>query len=127
MIHTAPKDSEEYHYNLRWRYQSSGELKTVLEAAKDRILEVYAIPFLQDMNRLKNLLKQRNDIVEAEWSQQINDHNDSVWRAKADAAFKSKDYTEVILCYGNIPLERQTKTDDSKLRFSEKQTGTSLD
>jgi hypothetical protein len=122
VMYTAPDDSEEHHYNLRWRYQSPSELESVLESVKDRILEVYTTPFLQDTDRLRKLLQQRNDIVEAEWTQEINEHNDSVWRTKAETAFRARDYENAIRHYEAIPTERRSRVDQAKLDFARGRT-----
>ncbi len=119
IMHTAPEGSEEHEYNLRWRYRSAEQLATVLRDVRDRILAVSAVPFLRDTNRLQALLKERHDVVEAEWKKQINNHNDSIHRQAAEAAFTSKDYEKAITCYGEISEERQSKIDKSKLRIAE--------
>ena len=119
-MHTAPEDSEEHEYNLRWRYRSSQDLKTALTAVRDRILAVYTLPFLEDTNRLQKLLQQRRDVVEAAWAEEIDEHNDSILRADGEKAFKAKDYEKAIQCYNNIPAERRSQTDESRLRIAGK-------
>ena len=118
VMHTAPDDSEEYDYNLRWRFRSSQELRAALTAVRDRILAVYALPFLQDTNHLQMLLEQRRDFVETTWANEIEEHNESILRREAEAAFKSKDYGKVIQCYSKIPSERHSRIDELKLRIA---------
>jgi len=118
VMHTAAQNSEEYDYNLRWRYQTREALNSALIAVRDRILNVYSLPYLQDTNRLRTLLEQRHNVVEAAWTTEIDEHNDSIFRTDAEVAFRHKDYEKVIQCYGNIPPERRTKIDDSKLEIA---------
>jgi len=118
IMHTAPEGSEEYEYNLLWLYNSSQQLTIVLKDVRDRILTVFTLPFLEDIGRLRALLKKRHDVVEAAWAKEIDEHNDSILRREAEAAFSSKNYEKVIECYRRIPEERQSKVDESRLRIA---------
>ncbi|MCA8990070.1 MAG: hypothetical protein KDA78_20655 [Planctomycetaceae bacterium] len=119
-MHTAPQNSEEYGYNLRWLYKNRDELRSALTSVRDRILAVHTLPFLQNMARLKALVIQRRDIIESEWIKELNEHNDSIYRAKAEVAFRNKHYEEVVQCYSKIPSERLTRIDQTKLNIARK-------
>lgn len=118
IMHTAPPSSEERAYNLRWTYRSRDELQSVLIAVRDRIIRVYALPFLQDTSRLQVLLEQRNESVEAAWTEEIDEHNDSIARANAEMAFRSRDFESAIRHYEMIAAERRSPIDQSKLSLA---------
>ncbi|MFN0195371.1 MAG: hypothetical protein ACKVT0_01390 [Planctomycetaceae bacterium] len=115
VMHTAPSDTEEHEYNLRWCFQSHHELEAALIAVRDRILTIYTVAYLQDSELLKRLLIYRRDVVEATWTNEINEHNDSIIRAEAEKAFFDKDYVRAIQKYYLIPHERRTQIDEKKL------------
>jgi hypothetical protein len=118
VMHTAPVDSEEHDYNLRWLYTSRDELEASLTSVRDRIVTVYAIPYLNDIGRLKALLTQRHDVIEAEWKEEIAAHNDSILRARAEQAFRAKDYELAFQCYSGILPQRRSKIDEAKRSFA---------
>jgi hypothetical protein len=76
-----------------------------------------------DTKRLTELLTERCRILDAEWKRQTDDHNDSVYRNKAETAFRSKEYAKAIEAYEKIPPERRTQIDDFKLRLARKYSG----
>lgn len=118
VMHTAPLSSEECEYNIRWRYENCDELRTALVFVRDRILAVHTLPFLQNPALLKSLLIRRRDILESEWVSELNDHNDSVFRARAENAFRSNAYAEAVQWYHKIPIERLTRIDQSKMQIA---------
>src|SRR5690606_19274042 len=109
VMHTAPVDSEEHDYNLRWRYTSREELKASLTSVRDRIVTVYAMPYLNDISRLNSLLQQRRDVIEAQWRDQIAAHNDAILRARAEQAFRVRDYETAFQCYSGILPQRRSR------------------
>ena len=118
VMYTTPEGSEEHGYNLRWRYSTSEQLEKALLDVRERILKVFVHPYFIETRRLKALLAQRHDVLEAAWAQEIDGHNDSIRRREAEAAFKAKEYERVIECYSQIPKERQSKVDESRLRIA---------
>ena len=117
--HTAPADSEEYGCN-GWCYRTRDEMKTAMTAVRDRILAVFALPFLEDTRRLQELLEHRYFVIETAWAERLAKHNDGIFRRRAEQEFKAKNYEKVIECYSNIPSERLSQVDELRLRIARK-------
>ena len=118
VMHTVPESKEERGYNLRWRYRNRRQLEEALRFVRDRIVNVYTIPYLADKERLLSLLAQRHDAIEMAWEDEVDEHNAAVFRTKAEGAFRAKDFASAVHYYEQIPARKLTKTDRAKVKYA---------
>lgn len=118
VMHTVPEGEEERSYNLRWKYQNRHQLEGTLKLVRSQIVEVYAKPYLFDRERLRALLEKRYQVIEAGWEEEIEAHNATVFREKANEAFKAKDYENAVRFYEQIPTAKLTDTDRARVKYA---------
>jgi hypothetical protein len=123
VMHTVPEGCEERSYNLLWKYRNRHQLEATLKSVRDQIIEIYAKPYFADSERLRSLLEERYEAIETEWADEIDTHNATVFRKKAEKAFRSKDYANAIRFYEQIPASRLTDTDRSKVKYARSHAG----
>jgi len=121
IMHTVPADSPLRRYNLEWRYSGPAEMRQVYTRVRDGIFTPYAIPVLLDHERLTRLVASRSQQLQKQWRDETTAHNDAVYRAKAQAVIATKDYEAFIDQMKNIPEERQTEIERTRVHYAMQQ------
>lgn len=87
---------------------------------RDEIFRPYVIPLLKEPSILGDLLTKRAAIIEAEWTEEIQAHNDSIHRRNALEAKQANDYRGYLAQMRLIPHERQSRTEQAWIEYAEK-------
>ena len=117
-MHTVPIGNELRNSNLQWRFRDAGEMPSVYERAREQIFKPFAVQYLADSERLRELVTRRCEEIEREWRADIAKHNESVYRSKADHAFRQADYANFLTYIGKIPEEKWAAADRKKIEFA---------
>lgn len=120
ILHTLPEDSPLKRYNVLWPYGSVEEMTSVFLRIRDEIFKQYAIPVLLNQTKLRALMNKMSKLNDQIAHDEITNHNDSVFRSKATAAYLSKNFSEYVENMEKISLDKLLKSDVAKLNFAKK-------
>ena len=67
---------------------------------------------------LASLLRRRADELQRQWDEEIKQHNDSIAREAAEAAFRARDYESVVRHLSKIAESSLSPAELKKLNFA---------
>jgi hypothetical protein len=124
IMHTVPIGNELRNYNLQWRYRDAAEMLSVYERAREQIFKPFAVQYLIDPERLRELVTRRREEIEREWRADIANHNEAIYRNKADHALHQADYANFVMHMEKIPEERWSAADRKKIEIARRRNCT---
>lgn len=121
IMHTLPVGDPLRNYNLDWRYTNPDEMRHSFTRTLNEIFIPCALPLVLVPAQLKGLVVARSEDINKRWHEEIQSHNDSIYREKAIAAFTSKSWRIFLENIRHISEERQTDIERAKIQYAEKQ------
>ncbi len=100
----------------RWLFSSAPELDDRLAWCRDRVLDVYAKPLWQHQEVLSELVQRS----EAEVSAKIKKQSQQEQRKRAEEAFKTRNYREVVSIYNSLGDAQLSALEQRRLHFAQK-------
>jgi hypothetical protein len=115
-----PDDSPLKEDKVLWRYSDLEEMRQVLVRARDQIFFPFVIPILSDRQTFRDFLDRIRSERKERWHEQIADHNSSVYRSKAEDAYKAKDFHRYLAEIEKVPSSRLTRIELARIKFVSK-------
>ena len=114
---TLPPDSPLRENKILWRYKDMDEMEKVFIRARDEIFVPFAVPLLLDKSQFADFVERQAELRVAQHLEEIATHNAGVYHAKAERAYKAKDFRDYLSQIREIPAGRLTKVDMARIKF----------
>jgi len=122
VMHFVPEEDSMRNYNLERRYGTKDGLLKALTDVRDKILKPYVEPVLNEPNRLRQMILDKNKKLRLQGEDEIQGHNAAILKRQADAAFSSQDYRHFLELVAKVPVRFLSASDFKKVEIAEKRT-----
>lgn len=120
IMHALPKESQLSRYNLEWRYSDASTMRAVFRRVRDEIFIPFAVPILFEPLALETLVRERSNALNRQWKDEIKQHNLSIIRRRAAAAWQAKDYSVFLKEMEAVPDGDMSPVDVQRIAFASK-------